>query len=134
MITITRGSSEEELDQYWKEVMKYRMEEYVEVWRLKTTGLGFYCRQLNFEKLEDRTKDDDNFLTFLKLAKRPYGNKGVASSIIFNLGWDTQWTMRYHQQPDWVEVVAMKIHELLIKEVEEDLVDEKLDNDAVWTL
>lgn len=134
MIKITRDSSPEELTNYWQEVLQYRMADLHEVSRLKTAGLGFYCRHKNFELLEERHQDHKNFLDFIEDDKRPFGNKCIPSSIIFNLGWDVQRTMCFISAPDWVKDEAQKLYKLLIREVEDQLKDENLNKDAVWTI
>lgn len=81
-------------------------------------ALGHYATQLDFEKKEDRNKEHDNFLHFLKTAKRPYGSKNIEQSIIYVLGLDSQWTMRFICQPDFVTSVANGLHTLLIEDIE----------------
>ena len=116
------NESTAENEEYWVNAMKYRMEDYVEVWRLHTSLKGFYYQHLLYEAAEGtQYKEHKDILEFLNHNKRPFGNKNIEQSVIFNLGWDTQWRMREQNQPFWVEVEVEKLLVLLRIEVEDSL-------------
>jgi len=102
-------------ERYWKEAMAHRMPFDDEVARLLTAIKGFYyedgCDSYGQKSLID-----------FHHSKRPYGNKSVAESIAFNLGWD--WRRRLTGDngglPDWVEDEAMKLHWQVLEEIRKE--------------
>lgn len=87
---------------YWEEVMSKRTEFRDEVTRLTTILYGFYY--------QNDEEECHNILDHWG-SKRPYGNKDVAASIAFNLGWDYQRRLCTEHMPKWVEEEAMMLHE-----------------------
>lgn len=108
MITITRQSTQDQVDAYWEDVMKYRMPEQDEVTRLITALKGFY--------FEDY-RGYENLLDFAKYAKRPWGNKNIEQSIMFNLGWDVQRVLCYTEEPQWVTEIAQDLYQKVLAEL-----------------
>lgn len=109
MFTITRQSTQDQVDAYWADVMKYRMPEQDEVTRLITALKGFYFEDEDgYENLTD----------FAKYAKRPWGNKNIEQSIMFNLGWDVQRVLCYKEEPRWVTEIAEDLYNKVISELE----------------
>lgn len=111
MNIVTRNSTEAEIEAYWKEVMRYRMPESCEVTRLITALKGFY-----FEDDDDTT----SLFDFVRYAKRPWGNKNIEQSIMFNLGWDVQRVLCYMQEPQWVTMIAEDLYKKVVAEIEKE--------------
>lgn len=111
MITINRQSTQDQIDAYWNDVMQYRMPECYEVSRLITALKGFY--------MEDED-GYDNLLDFARNAKRPWGNKNIEQSIMFNLGWDVQRVLCYKEEPEWVTRIAEDLYNKVILELEQE--------------
>ena len=78
------------------------------------------------------TKED--FLSFIEDNKRPWGNKCTTASIVFNIGWDVQWVMRYHEMPKWVKYEATHLYALVINEVKSKMKQEEFEKNSVWRL
>lgn len=94
------------IDEYWKDCLKHRMEEEHEVKRL-----------LQILKANLFDNPDKKTLIDMYLDKRPYGNKNIEESVIYNLGWDHKWIMRHSKTPQWVINEAAKIHSLVKNEI-----------------
>lgn len=108
---------------YWKHVLSQRMSFEDEVTRLYTVARGFAYNYLMWAKEIDDIFEQNVALDlpyFINNTKRPYGNKDIPSSIIFNLGWDFERRLCKEYAPDWVQEEAMKLHravyELALKE------------------
>lgn len=86
-------------DEYWKTILKRRMPFRDEVLRLTTALHGFYARHGESFSLREFWE-----------SKRPYGNKDVAASIAFNLGWDFERRLCQEALPEWVAEEALKVH------------------------
>jgi hypothetical protein len=98
-------------DAYWQQAMAQRMPLVDEVARLETVLYGFYCRQLGSEDAECSVQEFFD-------SKRPYGNKDIAESIAYNLGWDFERRLQHMQMPDWVRAEAEKLHAAVWASVE----------------
>ena len=68
-----------------------------------------------------------NFYNFLANDKRPFGNKAIPESIIFNLGWDTKF-LAYDDAPEFVQDLAMEVYNELIEYVYNNI------NEELWRL
>jgi hypothetical protein len=86
--------------EYWLKMMSNRYPANDEANRLYTVLYGFYARQDEYTSI----------LSFYNEAKRPYGNKDVAASIAYNLGWDSDRLLMYQGVPDDVAREAMDVH------------------------
>ncbi len=126
MNKVNRDSTKEEVELYWKEVMQYRTERWLEVSRLITCLKGFYYDHLRYEAMDGTYVEYETIYDFCEQAKRPFGNKDTTQSIIFLLGWDTQWSMCKVSQPDWVSKEADTLYEAVLEELAEEQDDEPL--------
>lgn len=97
-------------DTYWTDVLAHRMPEGYEVERLETVLYGFFARQDEYDNIRD----------FHQYAKRPYGNKNVAASIAFNLGWDWERRLCTEPVPEEVERQAKRLHQLVGEQLQEE--------------
>lgn len=131
---ITEKSSEFDITCYWNKMFESRMPKEQELWRLEVFALGYYAKHLDFEKKEKRHPEHLNFLEFLKNDKRPFGNKNTVQSIIYCLGWDSQWVMRIKCQPDFVTNEANELYQSLIIEIEKSWEEKSKINDDIWKL
>ena len=86
------------------------------VTRLTTVLLGFLYRHNEYAKATDQVFDIMTPAEFWD-SKRPYGNKDVAASIAFNLGWDNQRVLMKERLPEFVEEEAYKLHYLVREEL-----------------
>lgn len=98
---------------YWRQAMAVRMPFHEELVRLETLLHGFYSRSPEHEK-------EGSVIDFLRDAKRPFGNKNVAQSIIYNLGWDFERRLCRVAEPGWVTDQARMLYHALINEMEEE--------------
>ena len=111
----------QENEDYWRDAIKYRMEEYWEVVRLVNALKGFYYEHLKYEAEDDIDfVDHETIYDFCLNDKRPFGNKNVIQSIIFNLGWDYKRQLEKHNQPNWVSILASDLYQKVLEEVKND--------------
>lgn len=115
-------------NEYWADVLKNRMSSKEEVTRLTTVLLGFLYRHNEYAKATNQVFDIMTPVEFWD-SKRPYGNKDVAASIAFNLGWDTQRVLMKEILPEFVEEEAYKLHDL----VKEELIEEEEFNKKMFS-
>lgn len=109
--------TEEQVDEYWKGRMAERMEPFWEAIRLFTVLKSHYWSHVLHEEIA--VTDTYTFMDFWS-SKRPYGNKCVPSSIAFNLGWDKDRVLAYHDIPSFVEEEAMEVHNKVLDLLEDD--------------
>jgi hypothetical protein len=102
---------------YWKDRLAQRMEKADEVSRLVVILRGFYLLELG---------SYSSLFEFYE-SKRPYGDKDIAASIAFYLGWDRDRMLCKVPMPKWVREQAMELHTL----VGEDLIREHGPTDRV---
>jgi hypothetical protein len=97
---------------YWRRCMAQRGDRRDEVSRLVTALYGFYAQQS-----QEASDYEPTLLGFLK-GKRPWGNKNVAASIAFTLGWDTGGLLsRDDRLPDFVEHEASVLFTEVLKAI-----------------
>lgn len=89
-----------ETSPYWCNAIVRRMPFRDEVVRLTTVLYGFFARQSEISDIVEFWS-----------SKRPYGNKHIAGSIAFNLGWDTERRLCKEALPDFVEREALRLHQ-----------------------
>lgn len=111
-------------EEYWKDAMNHRQPEWCEIERLISIAKGFYLDELKNdadykeENSIDLSKYDLRY--FVENAKRPFGNKNKAQSIMFNLGWDWDRRLVEQSEPQWVIEEANKLYKNVIKELEDN--------------
>lgn len=97
---------------YWEERMRQRMSERDETSRLLMVFKGFFLDRDEKYKAECPLLSD-----FYRETNHHYGTKDTAESIAFQLGWDRDRVLRESTLPQFVEDEAMKIHQLVGKEI-----------------
>ena len=123
-------SGEQKTD-YWKLALSTRTVISSEMRRLMHIGMGFYIKGYTHAAPDDclvtniKTR---NFYNFLANDKRPFGNKAIPESIIFNLGWDTNKFLAYDDAPEFVQDMAMEVYNELIEYVYNNI------NEELWRL
>lgn len=115
--------SERKIDEdYWIDAMKHRQSNDCEIDRLISIGKGYYLSELKYEAECDNKESvnlkDFDFIYFIKNAKRPFGNKNIEQSIMYNLGWDWDRRLVSESEPKWVIREAEQIYNELIKYLE----------------
>jgi len=98
--------SKPKLAAYWQETLTRRMPLYDEAERLRSVLTHFWVE----------SGSEDPIDQFVVTAKRPFGNKDVLASIVFNLGWDwfrvgSQWEI-----PEYVQDEAANVLQALMDE------------------
>lgn len=109
----TTGTTREK---YWERSNNHRMDKTWELDRLETVLYGFYYKHIKFFE-EDGFKPDCETLAEFIRSKRPYGNKDVAQSIAYNLGWDPNRCLCFDifGLPENIEDSAMELHRILLE-------------------
>ncbi len=117
----------EDLAKYWASILERRMPETYEIERLVTVMKGFYFRSLEHEHETqpehfslDSAFSQQAFINFHD-EKRPYGNKDVAASIAFNLGWDYKRQLCYHEMPDNIKFICNDLHVKVLAEIKSEM-------------
>lgn len=100
---------------YWAEVLVRRMPFDDEVSRLVSILIGEFV--LQSRNVTEGVMVDAGQLSDFVHSKRPYGNKDIAASIAFKLGWDYQRKLQQEPMPPEVEAAAMALHEALVLKV-----------------
>lgn len=92
------------------------MSENDEVTRLITVLKGFFCEHIAGSGYcpKDRETYLQDLISFHN-DERPYGNKSIAQSIIFNLGWDYKRQMCFYQIPDFLEDIGDHLHQRVLE-------------------
>lgn len=109
-------------EKYWKEFLKKkRQPKWCERNRLRMIVEYFWRENLKYCD-EDDCRRCDTLLKFVTCDKRPYGDKDIPASIVFNLGWG-------YQENDYMTKdargEALSIHNELIKKLEEEKEEER---------
>lgn len=106
--------TKEEQDAYWKNAMDNRQPISDEVSRLISILLGHHYRHM----LMDEGKQDYLSLEEFVHSKRPYGNKDIAQSIAFNLGWDSKRILMTHDLDNQaVREAAEELHSYVVGQI-----------------
>jgi hypothetical protein len=103
---------EEELKEYWATLLDRRMPEHDDVERLINILKGRYLT----ERLHDGIPPTGRVADLIEFhgSKRPYGNKDVAASIVFNLGWDYKRQLCHGDMPEAIREAALRLHEAVL--------------------
>ncbi|MDK2600490.1 hypothetical protein QO179_23620 [Bacillus stercoris] len=105
--------------EYWGLSMRRRMPMDDELTRLESILYGFLYRHNSYAVQNNLSSEVMTLSEFIN-SKRPYGNKDIASSIAFNLGWDNERRLTTEEIPRSVEYQAMNLHYALKKKIESE--------------
>lgn len=107
-------------EEYWKDAFIHRMDSYWEVDRLEMVLKGYLY---DHNRYAEETNQPSEIMTPLEFwdSKRPYGNKNIALSIVYNLGWDNKRVLMKEDAPEWVKETAMRLHDLVKIELEKQV-------------
>lgn len=96
---------QETLSEYWLDVLSHRMPLEDELDRLEVILLGHLQMHNQGQPLLGQLTP----LEFID-TKRPYGNKNIANSIAFSLGWDYRRVLVTTALPEKLEAEALALH------------------------
>lgn len=103
---------------YWQDILKNRrMSIKDEAYRLSHVLYGHLYNHNRYAEISGRNDFMDVF-DFWD-SKRPYGNKDIEASIVFQLGWDHERRLTENRLPEFVRDEARKLHVLVKEELAE---------------
>ncbi len=108
-----------EIEEYWTEIFTRRMKDQElfqrDIWRLASALEGQFYTHVLCELANNSLYSFPTIEEFWD-SKRPYGNKDLASSIIFRLGWDEKGYLHW-RLPQFVRDECDAIHALVLEDM-----------------